>query len=286
MAQRRSQVIPLLVTGGDGRVGRLLRAAWAGQPPQGVVPIWCTRNSGYWQDLLSGPLDPAPARSIVLHLAADLSDGPDASARSAAMAATVATAARQGRAQHILFASTAAVYTPGDRHLDEGSPCNPTTAYGRAKLLSEEACRAGAGPVPVTALRIGNVIGAGALIGSVQGSGLIMLDPVPGRPGGPMRSWVAPGELARLLSQLARNAACGAELPDVVNMASPGGWSMGDLLDAAGFPWVYGPWRDQVLARLTLDTSRLATCCPGLPAPTPVEMIADLRQTLLCRVPV
>ena len=61
---------------------------------------------------------------------------------------------------------------------------------------------------------------------------------------------------------------------------------MGDLLDAAGFPWVYGPWRDQVLPRLTLETSRLATYCPGLPAPTPVEMIADLRQTLLCRVPV
>jgi nucleoside-diphosphate-sugar epimerase len=286
MTSRHLQEIPLVVTGADGRVGRLLQAAWTAQPPKGVVPIWCARNKGHWQDLLAGPLDPAPNGAIVLHLAADLSDGGDALARSAAMAQSVAHAARQGRARHILFASTAAVYAPADVDLAEGSPCRPMTPYGHAKLLSEMVCRAAAGLVPMTALRIGNVLGAGALIGSVQGDGLIRLDPVPGRSGGPMRSWIAPGELARLLCQLSVLAGQGTVLPDVLNLASPGAWTMGDMLDAAGYPWAYGPDRAQVLPRLTLDTSRLAATCAGLGAPTPVEMMADLRRTQAHRVPV
>jgi NDP-hexose 4-ketoreductase len=286
MTHRHAQDVPLVVTGADGRVGRLLQAAFAGQPPKGVVPIWCARKSGYWQDLLAGPLDPVPTGAVVLHLAADISDAPDASARSAAMAGAVATAARQGRAQHILFASTAAVYTPADRDLDEAAACHPTTAYGHAKLVAETACRMAAGPVRMTSLRIGNVLGAGALIGTAgSGDGQIMLDPVPGRPGGPMRSWIAPGELARLLCQLAKTTGWGGHLPDVLNLASPGAWSMGNLLDAAGFPWVYGPSREHVLPRLSLDTSRLATCCPGMGTPTPVDMMTDLRQTLRHRVP-
>jgi hypothetical protein len=272
MTHRRTQDIPLVVTGADGRVGRLLRAAWAGQPPKGVVPIWCARKSGYWQDLLAGPLDPVPTGAVMLHLALDLSDGPDASARSAVMASAVATAARQGRARQILFASTAAVYAPSDHDLDETSACQPTTAYGHAKLVAEAACRAAAGPVPMTALRIGNVVGAGALIGAARGDGPVELDPVAGRP----------GEMARLISQLARRA----DLPDALNLASPGAWTMADLLGAGGYPWAYGPYRDQVLPRLTLDTTRLATYCPGLAAPTPGEMIADLRRTQAYRVPV
>jgi nucleoside-diphosphate-sugar epimerase len=283
MTHRHAQDIPLLVTGADGRVGRLLQAAWAGQPPRGVVPIWCARSSGYWQDLLAGPLDPVLAGAVVLHLAADLSCRSDAANRSAAMASAVATAARQGRARHILFASTAAVYAPSDHDLDETSSCQPTTAYGHAKLVAEAACRAAAGLVPMTALRIGNVVGAGALIGAARGDGLIELDPVPGRPGGPIRSWIAPGELAHLISQLARNTDA---LPDVLNLASPGAWSMADLLDAAGYPWVYRPYRDSVLPRLTLDTSRLTTCFADLGTATPDQMIADLRRTQRYRMPV
>ena len=101
-----------------------------------------------------------------------------------------------------------------------------------------------------------------------------------------MRSWIAPGELARVICQLARLAARDMTLPDVLNIASPGAWSMGDILDAAGLPWVYGCYSDQVLPRLTLNTARLAACCPGLSSPSPVEMMADLRQTLLHKVPV
>lgn len=283
MTSRLAQDIPLMVTGADGRVGRLLQAAWAGHPPKGVVPICCARGSGYWQDLLVGPLDPVPTGAVVLHLAADLSCGTDAAQRSVAMAHAVATAARQGRARHILFASTAAVYAPADHDLDEASACHPVTPYGHAKLLAEAACRAAAGPVPVTALRIGNVVGAGALIGAVRGDDPVKLDPVPGRQGGPMRSWIAPGELARLICQLAERT---ADLPKVLNVASPGARTMGDLLDAAGLPWVYGPYRDQVLPRLTLNTSRLGACCHDLATPSPVEMLADLRRTQRYRVPV
>jgi nucleoside-diphosphate-sugar epimerase len=283
MTSQSAQALPLVVTGADGRVGRLLQAAWVGQPPTGVAPILCSRHWGHWQDLSAGPLDPAPPGSVVLHLAADLSGGPDAAARSTFMAQAVATAARQGRARHILFASTAAVYAPADRDLDETSLVSPATPYGRAKLAAESACRAAAGPVPVTALRIGNVVGACALIGAARNIGLVQLDPVQGRSGGPMRSWIAPGELARVICRLAKRC---ADLPDALNLASPGAWTMGDMLDAAADPWVYGPYRDRVLPRLTLDTTRLAACCAGLATPTPAEMLADLRRTQRYRVPV
>lgn len=283
MTSRRAQAIPLVVTGANGRVGRLLQAAWVGQPPTDMALILCARKWGHWQDLLAGPLDPAPPGSVVLHLAADLSGDPDAAAQSIYMAQAIATAARQGRARHILFASTAAVYAPADRDLDETSLLSPATPYGRAKLAAEAACRAAAGPVPVTALRIGNVVGACSLIGATRNSSLVELDPVQGRSGGPMRSWIAPGELARVICRLATRC---ADLPDVLNLASPGAWTMGDMLDAAAAPWVYGPHRDRVLPRLTLDTTRLAACCADLANPTPAEMLADLRRTQRYRVPV
>lgn len=280
MTDHQPKDVPLLVTGADGRVGRLLRAAWAGQPPTGILPFWCGRKTGHWQDLLTGPLDPVPARAVVLHLAADLSGDADAGSRSVAMAGAVAVAARRGRARGILFVSTAAVYGPADHDLDEASPCQPTTPYGHAKLAAESTCRRAAGAVPVTVLRIGNVVGAGALIGAARGAGKVELDPVPGRPGGPMRSWIAPGELARLLCRLVGLA----DLPDVLNLAGPKAFTMADMLDAAGCPWLYGPYRPQVLPRLTLDTSRLAALCPDLAAGTPLEMMDDLRRTLVHRV--
>lgn len=271
---------PFLITGADGRVGTLLRAACAAEPSDGVNPIWCARAYGPWQDLLAGPLDPCPKGAVILHLAADLSAGPDAIAASVAMARAVAKAARQGRARHILFASSAAIYAPSGRDLDETSDCRPATAYGQGKLLAERACREAAGDVPVTALRIGNIVGAGALLGTVHTDGRIALDPVPGQPGGPMRSWIAPGQFARALGQLARLADRADALPPVLNLAGPVPWSMADLLDAAGFAWDYGPYRSSVLPRLTLNTARLAGLCPDLGPATPTQMIADWRRTL------
>ncbi len=280
MPDHIAESLPLVITGADGRIGRLLQAAWVEEPPDAVAPIWCARAWGHWQDLLAGPLDPCPTGAVILHLAADLSATPDALVRSAAMARAVAVAARQGRARHILFASSAAVYAPSDRDLTETSACIPTTPYGQAKILAEQACRADAGDVPVTSLRIGNVLGASALIGATCEVGRIELDPVLGRSGGPVRSWIAPGELARVLSHLARLAGAPGCLPPVLNLASPGAWSMADLLDAADFSWRYGPYRTRVLPRLSLDCTRLAGLCPQLAITTPTEMIADWRATM------
>jgi nucleoside-diphosphate-sugar epimerase len=280
MALHSADSLLLVVTGAGGRVCQLLRAASAGAPPGNINLIWCSRVSGFWQDLLAGPLDPCPLGAVVLHFAADLSDHPDAAAKSVAMAEAIGIAARQGRARHVFFASTAAVYAPADHELDEASACRPVNAYGQAKLLAEKACRTAAGTVPVTALRIGNVIGAGALLGPTRSSGPIILDPVPGQVEGPIRSWIAPGELARILHHLTGLAGRCRDLPPVLNLASPGAFGMAELLDAAGLFWRYGPYREAVLPRLSLDLSRLAALDPALGRPTPVDMIADWRSTL------
>lgn len=273
----------IIITGSSGRIGRLLQAAWSAEPPADCTLVWCARSWGPWQDLLAGPLDPAPRGAVILHLAAELGDGPGAAARSVAMAQAIATAARQGRARHILLASSAAVYAPADTDLTEESPCAPSTPYGVQKLAAEHACRDASGNVSVTALRIGNVIGAGALLGASSTAGNIVLDPVPGTQAGPVRSWIAPAELGRVFGILAHLAVWGGPLPDALNLASPGAHGMASLLDAADLPWTFGPPRAGVLARHTLATARLEALCPR-PTQTPAAMVADWRRTLTHRI--
>jgi nucleoside-diphosphate-sugar epimerase len=270
----------LLVTGADGRVGRLLRSVWCRNPPDLVRLVWTSRHTGPWRDLLAGPLDPAPDHCIILHLAAALSPVAAAAQRSVAMAHAVATAARQGRAKHILFASSMAVYAPTDTDSHEMSDLRAPTRYGRAKCDAEWICRQAAGGVPVTALRLGNVLGADALTATARKGRRVWLDPVLDRAGGPLRSWIAPMELARVLGGLIDNICNGESLPDVLNVASPGPVAMGDILDAMGTDWHYGPPSLATRPRVTMSMARLNEVVP-LYRMSAHDMVSDWQGTLL-----
>lgn len=273
-----SQVTPLLVTGADSRIGRFLRAAWSVAPPPDVRVIWASRHQGPWQDLLAGPLDPCRSGTIVLHLAADLSEAPQAAARSLVIDAAVATAARQGHARLLIYASSMSVYVPTSADMAESAACGPVSAYGKMKWAGEGVVRKIAAHLPVTCLRIGNVVGADALIGAADHARRVWLDPVAGHKGGPVRSWIAPAEFARVVGHLVRCAVSGLRLPDVLNVASPGGFPMAALLQAAGLAWEYGPARPTTRARVTMSTDALARLMP-LPPMSPAMMIDDWRNT-------
>lgn len=71
--------------------------------------------------------------------------------------------AQNFRATHFVLASTKSVYKESQPPVSETHPTEPTTNYGRSKLLAESLCKAFAelNPLSCTALRIASVFGPG-----------------------------------------------------------------------------------------------------------------------------
>lgn len=269
----------LVVTGANGRVGRLLRAVWHVRAAPGLRVMWVPRRgkSGPCWDILTGQAPGWPAGAVVLHLAGAVAGDTRALERNSAMIAPLLAACRSNRVIGILHASTAAVYAPSGRGAEEEERPDPQGAYGRAKLAAENALVSGleAGDMALVRLRIGNIVGADALVGAARAGEKVLLDPVPGRPGGPVRSWLGPVTLARLIAQLARDMGSGEALPGILNLASDPPLSMASLLDAATIPWTYGPPRAGVIAAATLSLARLAALY-DLPPVSAASLIAEL----------
>lgn len=273
----------LLVTGAAGRLGHLLRLHWP-DGVAGLVPLWTARRAGPgvlpWH-IGQQDAPPLPPGSIVLHLAAELRGEPGHLARNAPITAEVCAAARQAAGRHVFVASSAAVYRPGPDDLCESTPPDPVNPYGAAKLAAEQAAlREMSDPdAPgLTILRIGNVAGADALLGR---TGPATLDPVAGQIGGPLRSYIGPGRLARVLEALITQAAAGQPLPQILNIAEPGVVAMADLLTAAGRVWQFGPPQPGTVPRVGLDTTRLQQLAP-LPPVTARGIAADLDHLKGC----
>lgn len=263
---------PLIVTGSTGRLGRLLRLVWRDAPPAGLRPIWQVRRAPApgelaW-DILADPPPHLPRGAVILNLAGSTSRDPARLAEHAPIAARLAALAGAVSAA-LLHASSAAVYGPGTAPHDEDDPPAPPSDYGRAKRQAELALRGAA-----TCLRIGNIAGADAILGS--GPGHLTLDPVPGTDAGPVRSYIGPLVLAQVLARVAELAAKGAALPPVLNIAQAPPVGMADLLRAAGRDWSFGPETPRVLPRVELATDRLQALLPGLRPATPGGLVAEL----------
>lgn len=278
MAEKGADGLVVVVTGASGRLGRLLRAAWARTPPAGLRFVWSGRrpDADLRWDIAVGPVD-LPRGCVVLHLAAVLRGTPAEMAQNAVMAAHVAQAARACGAARVLVASTIAVYGACATPCDEDDTPRPFSPYGRAKLAAEQALMQAAGPVSATALRIGNVVGADALLGAA-GQGVIVLDPVPGQSGGPVRSWIGPQRLAQVIADLIALP----DLPLVLNIADNPPAAMADLLDAAGKSWQFGPENPAVLPRAVLNLRRLCGLI-DMPPALPDDLVADWRGLLHSR---
>jgi nucleoside-diphosphate-sugar epimerase len=256
----------LLVTGGSGRIGRLLARAWAAAPPP-LYPLWQSRRGErgtlHWtplegpRALLSALGGRPPAAMLVF---SGVTPGGDAPPElNGALARACLDAARAAGIPRVLYASSQAVYgPPGDTPFSEADAPRPASAYGRAKLAAEAACDAARSDgLEVCALRIGNVFGADALMRNaarLPPGGALEIDRFADGQG-PLRSYIGPATLARVLGALAADP---DPLPPVLNLAAPGAVAMADLATAAGVPWHWTPAPPTAVQRVLLDCSALA----------------------------
>ncbi|NPD15395.1 NAD(P)-dependent oxidoreductase [Xinfangfangia sp. D13-10-4-6] len=294
-------VVPVVVTGASGRVANVLRRALGlaglGEDETGLSFLWSSRGGALpdiagkttggaarhirW-DIGAEPAPEWPRGAILLHLAG--TTGAKEPGRNPALIAAVIAACAQNAVRHVVHISTAAIYAPGPgaaRETDAPCPANP---YGAAKYQTEGLLRDGDRGIAqgLTILRLGNLIGADALLGKGVVAP-IRLDPVPGETGedgpaplarGPLRSWIGPITFAQSLVALLQRIAAGQNLPDVINFAQSPPLGMAELLRLSGIAWEWAPPNPAVTASAVLDTTRLQGLLQ-MPAANAKQLIAE-----------
>nr|WP_303626549.1 NAD-dependent epimerase/dehydratase family protein [Roseovarius sp. M141] len=250
-----------MVIGGTGRVGRMLRRHWDSAPPRGIALSWQSRDASgtiQWEaadgaEALAthGPVD----RLLIL---AGVTPAEDADLdQNAVIARAAIEAAAQMDVAHVLLASSSAVYgTASARPYTEADAPDPASPYATAKLEAERAVLKAGNP-PACALRIGNVLGADALmVNAARASDAhpLALDRFSDG-NGPLRSYIGPATLAQVLETLLHK---GPALPDVLNVGAPAPIAMQTLLEVSGTPYVMRPAPPDAVQNITLDCNALA----------------------------
>jgi NDP-hexose 4-ketoreductase len=264
----------------------VLRRVWPGVLHGAARPVWQVRRNAVPGDVLwdIGAADyagPALSGGVILHLAGGRAD----LGANVALALNICDVAATQDVRHVFIASSSAVYAPDpDAELTEDTPPAPTNDYGLAKLAMERAVTAqaetrGSRLPGITFLRIGNVLGSDSLVGGAVPGRQVMLTPVPGRAGGPLRSYIGPRSFADALAQLCLRALKIEPLPRILNIGTAPPVAMADLLDAAGLPWAYGGAGSPVIPRLVLSVDRMMGLV-ALPADAglPATMVAEWRM--------
>jgi len=269
----------ILVLGASGRLGAILQRHWCDTE---IHPIWQFRAapvapppSGEY--LVFDPLEGPPAQTpvdIVLGLAG-IVQGKGALSRNTDLALATVRCAHALGARNVMLSSSAAVYGVSEHPHCEDVPASPLSAYGRAKIEMEIQALALAQRygIEATALRIGNVAGADALLGQ-SGSSRILDRFDSGQ--GPVRSYIGPNGLSTVLQALTREAWSGATLPRHLNIALKGGVGMEDLCQAAGLDVTWQRAPETAVEKVVLDVTRLAGLVP-VPEACATAVVADWR---------
>ncbi|MCZ0810907.1 SDR family oxidoreductase [Roseovarius sp. EGI FJ00037] len=260
------------MTGANGQVGRLvLRALVDMDAPR---PVTLSRRSG--ADIVwtpdTGPCPPMPDCDAVLALWGVTSGDDAALARNSDLARQARRIALAAGASRVIHLSSAAVYGAG-LGLRESDPARPVSAYGRAKLAMERTIAAFPRREGLChcCLRVANVLGADSLTPALASGAPVVLDRF-GDGRGPLRSYVSPASLARVLLALTRLPA--SRLPPLLNVASAPALRMETLVRAAGREVAWRPAPDGALAAVTLDASALNALMPALPPDGDVVALA------------
>ncbi|MEQ8917523.1 MAG: NAD-dependent epimerase/dehydratase family protein [Roseovarius sp.] len=245
----------------------------------GPQPIWLARRGD--ADILwpgaPTPLPDLPLCETMVALWGQTSGDAQTIAQNVGLVAQGVRLAHACGAKRVFHISTAAIYGPGHT-MDESRIPAPVNAYGHAKLDMEHTVAAlPRDGLHHVILRLANVVGADSLAPALN-------DPTRGVTldrfadgAGPRRSYVAPGDLARVLAGLARLAT--DDLPDLLNIAAPAPVAMEDLVRAAGCPIIWRAAPPEAQAEVSLDGNRLARLLPGaVHHVTPREMLADWRS--------
>ncbi|WP_269434071.1 NAD-dependent epimerase/dehydratase family protein [Pelagovum pacificum] len=238
--------------GATGRIGSMLVRHWSEAPPTGaeIVPQARRARTGHvvWDPLS----DVCPVKADVVVGLAGVTPGPGAEfGLNVDLGLAAVRTAEEAGARRLLLASTSAIYGPA-RNAPEDAAVDPPSDYGASKLAMERAVASES--VETCCLRIGNVAWADALLGRLQPGKPVMLDQFADG-GGPVRSYLGPRTLARVIESLARVEGA---LPKVLNVGGPDPVTMESLLLAAGVPWEWQPAPPTAVQHVTLDCSKLA----------------------------
>lgn len=283
--------LPLwLFVGATGRVGRMVMRHWHAMPSTALRAVGQSRkpNSSLPDALHWNPADGpkalldwadqrGPVAGVFLFGGVTPAAGADYS-DNARLVSQVLTAAAQAEIPRVLLASSSAVYGLGDGGpIAESASLRPLNPYGQSKIEAEIIAQ----NVPAfdtCALRIGNVVGADALLvnaARATGAAPLRLDQfADGR--GPNRSYISPALLAQVLERL---ATLPAPLPAVLNIGTPAPVAMADLVQAAGVPWEFSPAPATAHQNITMDCAALQALVPLPPDDcTAAAMVADWRR--------
>lgn len=254
--------VRILVLGASGRLGRMLRRHWS---EASLHPIWQFREAPQHslprdEILIFDPLLEPPVSApvdLVISLAGVI-PGKGELSLNIDLGLAAVNCAIALKAQHVMLASSAAVYGASTMPLSEEDAARPLSAYGMAKLEMEDKALelAGRHGLQATMLRIANVAGADALL-SQQGISR-NLDQFPSGLG-PVRSYIGPQCLSAVLASLMRCACSGIPLPERLNVALRGGVPMVDLCKAAGLDVTWKPAPQTAAETVVLDVTRLAS---------------------------
>lgn len=288
-----SAAAPIILVGGFGRVGRMVCHHWPGPEPHASRRKGAHSENSFAWSPIEGPkglLDHLAILGITpkaLIMLAGVTPGPGVSeldlSQNAALATACQSAAHVAGIERVLLASSSAVYgvDPKGDPFVETAPANPMSPYGRAKHeleLTADVWRDRG--LNICALRVGNVAGADAL-----------LHPLTNRPDqspllidtfddglGPLRSYIGPQTLARVLDRLAKRA---DPIPDVLNIAAPKPVRMTELAHAANWPYRLTPAPATAHQSITLDCGLLERLIPLTSHDSqPTEMVRQWKATL------
>ena len=252
--------VRILVLGASGRLGTMLQRHWCAAD---LHPVWQFRaapaaSMRLGEGVVFDPLERLPGTDsvdLVLGLAGIVpGKGPVAFNTDLGLAAVRCAIAL--RACYVMLSSSAAVYGAPSAVLREEDRACPLSAYGQSKLDMEDralelAARHG---LPATALRIGNVAGADALL--AQPGSCRILDRFDSGYG-PARSYIGPHGLSTVLQALMQKACSGMRLPERLNVALRGSVAMADLCQAAGLEITWQPAPSTAVETVELDVTRL-----------------------------
>lgn len=260
----------VLVLGGSGRIGGMLRRAWSVSDREHSTEFLYqtrTHNPQHAGDLLwdmTGPVPPAivaagPFDCVLVLSGVVPREGADLDLNVELGLAGVTAADRLG-AGTVLLASSSAIYgSQSDAPYREADTPAPVNDYGRAKLAMEQQCatHAQALGVRLRCLRIGNVAGADALLenGAALGAGEALRIDRFADGGTPLRSYIGPQTLARVILSLIEAR---AHLPQTLNVGAPAPVEMVALAKAADLPFDLVPTTGTAHQFITLECAALA----------------------------
>lgn len=256
-----------LITGAGGRLGHLLRAAYA-LNAQTLPPfVFQSRQPGadiQWSE--GDPTDLLPRGEAVIALWGATSGDPETLSENTRLADLSTQVAQEIGASRVLHISTAAVYGPG-QNINEDHPTDNCNIYGKSKLDMERhvARLSATGTLTHICLRLANVVGADSLAPALRSSEPVKMDMFnddPTAPVGPIRSYIGAGDLLWVMHGLLNLPA--EHWPATLNVACPRPIAMDALLRAADKDVIYRPAPASASAEVTLDVSRLEALLPSV----------------------